>query len=752
MRNLIPHYIHKRFERQKDAGRFHAAAMFVDISGFTHLTESLMRHETDGAEVLALALNDIFGPPVAQVYAHGGFISSFAGDAFTALFLFDGDQSIPAAHAALRTAAEIQDFFAQRSLLETKYGQFELGVKVGLSLGEVAWGIVGGDRHRTYFFRGPAIDACARAEGQAQRGDIIADGRIWPAIQDHAEARSLDIVPPYFRLIHISLSLQPIHHSSNAPPTLGRQALSPFVLDAVLDLASSDTWAEFRQVAAVFISFDEPRSHADLSAFVTTVMDAVADFGGYFNKLDFGDKGPVMLVLFGAPVAHENDLERASNFLLTLREEATIRLRGGLTFGTVYAGLIGGAERCEFTAIGNVVNFASRLTQKADWGQLLVPRIVAEHPRLAVAHMGNFRYKGFRDPQPTYRLLGLETEREELFKQPMVGRQRELEQLMTAAQPIFEGRFAGVATIYGEAGIGKSHLAHELHQALREQGDLAWLTGQTDQTPRQAFNPFIHLTKRYFNQIPEATPEENRARFETRLAHLIANLQDLPIATPEERRRVSGIIDELARTRSILGGLIDLHWPNSLYETLDAKLRYQNTLLALKTLLLAESQFHPVVLTLEDLQWMDASSHEALAVLTRDVAQYPLLVVITSRYADDGSKPMPTLADDVPMTSIDLSVLAPADLQHLAQVILDGPVDNDLLALLQERTQANPFYAQQFLYYFQENGWLEQPSPTGEWSLKSDIPADVPTTINAVLTARVDRLEQRDARQRLGRR
>jgi class 3 adenylate cyclase len=770
MRNLIPHFIYEKFERQCERGDFRAVAMFVDVSGFTHLAEILMRYESDGAEVLADALNRIFAPPVAQVYAHGGFISSFAGDAFTALFPFDPDScsQVPspgrnrALWHAVSTAGVIREFFIQHGRLETKYGQFEMGVKIGLSLGEVTWGILGSETRHTYFFRGPAIDACAHAEAQAEAGDVIADGHIWTSIRSAVEAQPLDVVPPYYRLTGSFPHVEDSRAVRRPAPALTRQALAPFVLNAVLDLIAAGAQAEFRQVAAVFISFEVPRSHADLSAFVTMVINTATDYGGYFNKLDFGDKGPVMLVLFGAPVAHENDLNRAADFLLTLKahmradlnSHAPLRFRAGLTFGTVYAGLIGATEaavatgaasatgRCEFTAIGNVVNFACRLMQKADWGQILVSREVAEDPHLAAEHIGNFAYKGFTEPQPTYRLLGLETDAEGFFDQPMVGRRTELAQLTAAAQPIFEGRFAGVAYIYGEPGIGKSHLAYELHQALRARGDVVWFMGHTDQTLRQAFNPFAYFIRRYFNQLPEATPDENKARFEKRLARLIANLQDLSPTDARTREQVEAIVHELTRTQSILGALIGLHWSNSLYASLDAQLRYQNTLFAIKTLLVAESHFHPVVLVIEDLQWLDSASHEAITVLTREIAQSPLFVVVTSRYADDGSKPTLGVAEDVPVMRVDLNVLSPVDLQHLAQIILGGPIDDALLRLLQERTQANPFFAQQFLYYFQENGWLARDPDTDTWSVKADIPDDVPTTINAILIARVDRLEQ----------
>ncbi|MBK9049964.1 MAG: ATP-binding protein [Chloroflexi bacterium] len=95
---------------------------------------------------------------------------------------------------------------------------------------------------------------------------------------------------------------------------------------------------------------------------------------------------------------------------------------------------------------------------------------------------------------------------------------------------------------------------------------------------------------------------------------------------------------ELSRTQSILGALLGHHWPGSLYETLDAPGRYRNTIQALKTLILAESRGRPVVLEIEDAHWLDEASQELLTTLTRQVEAVPLLIVLTSRYYDDGSR------------------------------------------------------------------------------------------------------------------
>jgi class 3 adenylate cyclase len=757
MRNLIPHFIVEHFAQGTMHGRFSAATMFVDVFGFTQITEALMQYQKDGAEILTDALNRVFGPLVARVYDHGGIITTFAGDAFTAVFpIEDGDESDIAVRIALM-AFDIQDFFAQHGKLMTKYGEFTLGVKVGLGLGEVAWGIVGEEGRYTYFFRGPAIDAATGAEHYADACDIVASASIWPHLAAVTQAETLDghhilreIAPSDDVDFEVTAS------ASSMLDILDRETLTPFVLDAALDMVASGERAEFRQVASVFISFDLPaQAEATLNGFVSQVISAALECGGYFNKLDFGDKGAVMLILFGAPVGHENDVERAANFLLTLRDLtsdaafADLRWRAGLTYGMAYAGILGGAARCEYTAIANVVNLASRMMSRAQWGQILTSEEGMTWPNIDVVHVGDFEYKGFATPRPTYQLLRRTIRTEGFFEHPLVGRERELQRLLAAAEPLFAGQCAGLAYIYGEAGIGKSHLAYVLRQELHRHHAIRTFVSQTDQILRQAFNPFTYFFKRYFDQSPEASSDENKVRFTTRLDRLIARLRSLDPDKDEVtgRQAPHALADELERTRSVLGALLGLYWPGSLYESLDGNLRYQNTLMAIKSLLLAESCFQPVLLKIEDLQWLDEASAEALSVLFRNLPQAPIFVVVTSRYKDDGSRPTLAVPEALPVTEVDLNVLAAADLRQLAEALLGGPISDDLVDLLVQRTQANPFFAQQFLYYFRENDLLTRPSAPdgamqGPWTMKAEIPADMPTTINAILIARIDRLAQ----------
>lgn len=739
MANLIPHFIHERFVRQEWEGAFEAASLFVDVSGFTALTELLMQHARDGAEVLTAALNRIMGPLVAETHARGGWIPAFAGDAFTALFPYTGDAQLAYAQA-LHTALFIRDFFQQQGRITTRYGQFDLGFRVGLSGGATRWGILGSGQRHAFYVHGPAVTGCGEVEACAPVGGVVADPAIAPRL-----AAMVTLLPHTCPpLLGVPTALPAL--SRHTPtPALPQQACAPFVLDSAIDLIFSGGNAEFRQVVSVFISFDPSHAAATWAPFVSAVLDVANGYGGYFNKLNFSDKGPMMLLLFGAPVAHEDDLARATAALLTLREltaGSEVRWRAGLTYDMVYAGFVGGMERGEYTAIGNAVNLASRLTTQAAWGEILLNARAAQDTArgspLRVECLGALTYKGFAAAQLTYRLLGDALGETAFFEPPLIGREAELAQLVAAAAPLSEGRFAGVVYLCGEAGIGKSHLSYELFRTLARQGPVTWLTAQTDQILRQAFNPFTYFLKRYFNQLPDATAEENQACFEARLQQLLERLA--------EQRSLPGRVEspaqcsaELRRVQSVLGALLGLHWRGSLYESLDGALRYQNTLFALKTLLLAEATLNPVVLHLEDAHALDPASHDVITTLCRNVAHYPLLILMTGRTLDDGTRPTLTLPEEVPFKTFDLNVLSPDGLRQLSETVLGGPVDAALCDLLLARTQANPFFVQQFLYYFRESGLLSRDS-AGVWRAQAELSPEVPTTINAILVARLDRL------------
>src|SRR5262245_18575512 len=94
MNPLVPDFVLQEDAFGRTSGKFTAAAIFIDISGFTAMTEKLMQHGRGGAEALAGTLRFYFDPLIESVHEAGGFITGFAGDAFTALFPDAPDRNV----------------------------------------------------------------------------------------------------------------------------------------------------------------------------------------------------------------------------------------------------------------------------------------------------------------------------------------------------------------------------------------------------------------------------------------------------------------------------------------------------------------------------------------------------------------------------------------------------------------------------------------------------------------------------------
>ncbi len=179
MKNLIPHFIYENYKNFYFKGSFDAITMFVDISGFTQMTEQLMKAGREGAEVLSILLDNVFEPLIKSVYDRGGFISGFAGDAFTAIFhnLDDPYQPIYSANC-------IRNAMKENHIQKTRFGDFDISVKIGISYGKVDWAIIGADKQRTYFFKGNPIDGCAKSEQLSERMEITYDESLRDFLQN----------------------------------------------------------------------------------------------------------------------------------------------------------------------------------------------------------------------------------------------------------------------------------------------------------------------------------------------------------------------------------------------------------------------------------------------------------------------------------------------------------------------------------------------------------------------------------------
>lgn len=735
MRNLLPPFIQDQYLRGNQQGQFTALGLFIDLSGFTGMAEALMQQGRPGAEALAAMMHSIFGPLIELVYQHGGFVARTAGDAFTALFPQAPGSLEDAPQRALAAAWRMQLAIQADELRRTPFGEFSVRAKIGLAHGEVSWGIVSApdEQHAVYYFQGSAVEECAAAEHAAQPGEIILQPALLPIL-----ASLVEIEPrlAYFRLLQVRgrlPELQPV-----TPPLADPQALRAFFPASLIDQPHA---GEFRQIVSLFISLPTVRNAAQLSAFMGTVFKLQDRYGGLLSTLDFGDKGSNLLLFWGAPLTLENDVERALNFILDLQALTSIPINAGVTYHLAHAGFLGSPFQDEYNCYGRGIALASRLMAAAPRGEIWVAEKVQQQ---AQAHFefepaGELAFKGFAAPQPVYILLDRKSQPAAFYQGRLVGRQAELARLAEWVAPLWQAKSPGFLVVWGEAGMGKSRLVHEfLSSALFAEHPALWAVCQTSEILRQPFGPLSHWLRGYLDQSEGQVERLNKRNFNRKLDDLIATLAG----------ENAELADEIDRTRSFLGALVDLHWPDSLYEQMDPQGRYQNTWLGLIALLQAESLRQPVILFLEDIQWLDVDTRHFLPRLQRAVAgdqsrAYPVGLIATARQEETNW----LLIEGVAYQELALTGMALELVASLAQEVLGQAVAPGLVELLAERAGGNPLFAENILAYLQEQGWLawngsawEIAGELAQFSLKGT--AALPADIGGVLVARLDRLAQ----------
>jgi class 3 adenylate cyclase/tetratricopeptide (TPR) repeat protein len=726
MNPLVPDFILYQDTKGRTEGNFAAAALFIDIPGFTNLTEKLVQHGREGAEILAGTLRFYFDPLISAVHESGGFIVNFAGDAFTAIFPHTPARNVP--EHALSAALKMRRFFIDRAERATRFGTFPFSYKVGVSWGAVEWGIVRVSPERAYwYFRGPAIDKCASIEHHAEKGDVLLDALFHQRIHGRKVEPVTDGVLKLVDLEDIVLPNVP----RIRPPSVGAHFVAPGIEDM-------PPQGEFRHVTSVFLAFDAIPSFEEL---IKMLHEHVNRYGGTFTGVDSGDKGINCLIHFGAPITHENDTERALDFALGLKNSAPkgMQLRAGITHDVRYAGFNGGTERQEFACLGRATNLAARLMMKAPWRELWCDEQV--FARAQASHhfkpSGEYAFKGFEQPITVYTLdrKRVSVQRQFLAR-GLVGREEELASLTRHMSPIFEGKVAGLIYVDGEAGLGKSYLVDTYRRGLedsKKERPYLWIDARCDQTLRSSLNPFEYALKEYFWQSPTGGKEEKHVNFDDALDRLIDRLPESAVAMKRE----------LERSRSIFAAMVGIRWDGSVYERLDPKLRFASTLHAISLWLRAESVMQPVILHLEDAHWADGDSLEAIRTVSAVIKGCPVAILCTCRNNDDGTPFRIPVEEGIPEASVTLGPLSKDKLRELAEGVMGGPVSEVLAVFLFENANGNPFFAQEIMGYWLEANQLSGGKRNNAEDTGVSTPSIflLPSDVNSLLIARLDRLE-----------
>jgi len=717
MRKIIPDFILTKFNNGEYKGNFLACTMFLDLSAFAKMTQTLMKNGKEGAEVLSEIINRVFTPAIDTIYRSKGFISTFSGDAYNALFPFTATNENLVINRVLQTAEEIQYIYKHYlGHQKTKFGEFNLSVKIGISIGDIDWEIIPGKLRNCYYFRSEAINRCANNEHYAEKGEIIVGNCIREKISkasyllEEKEKNIFCISPRYPSRI-------------TSPPHQKNQLLRienqwKFVPESILNLIFK---GEFRNIIASFITF---QNNDNFELKIATLLQLANRYGGYLNKIDFCDKGGVILVLFGAPVEKEKLHIRACDFALELNQHFPARI--SLTAGNAYTGFIGSILQQEYTAIGDSVNLSSRINLIAKYGEVYIDDSIKEKIKeiYNTKYISDESFKGFEENTPIYLLQNKRQENKFYFSGKMIGRSTEMKLLEKITNPIFKNKTAGVIYIDGIAGIGKSRLSSEYKKQM---GSIVkWLYLPCDEILRKSFNPIVYFLNFFFKQDERNSELENKKIFEIVYDNLI-NKTKIDIKIQEE----------LVRTKSILGALLNFHWQDSLYQQLDSKSKYENTLYALENFVRALTLERPIIIELEDGHWIDADTQKFISLLTSKIPELPLAIISSCRYKDDGSLFHFILENKkTPLHRINLNFLTK---EGVGELIIDKlepkQLPENLLEFIYHKSGGIPFYIEQIILYLQEHSLLDD-----KLEIMEDKKFTIPESINSIIIARVDRL------------
>lgn len=715
------------------------AAFFADISGFTPLTEELSHAfgPERGAEELVSQLNKIYDALIAKVNLYGGSVIGFSGDGVTCWF--DGDDGLRATASAFAVQTAMQQF---ASVDIPRRGTVAITVKVAVVAGAARRFVVGDPSIQLIdVLAGNTLDTLDAAEQAADKGQVILDEATWAGVAPRAQLRGWH-TSKGTRYAIVNALTEPVQKKpwSPLPPNALRDdQVRPWVLAPVYERlihGQSDFLADLRPAIGLFVNFnginydDDERAPEKLDTFIRQVQQILKRLEGTLVALTFGDKGSYLHIAFGAPVAHDDDAERAIATALELQTLAA-RLdfikapRIGLSRGRMRTGAYGSSDRLSYGVQGEEVNLAARLMQRAERGQILVSERIASaiQDLYRLNPLGEVSIKGRQDKVRIYQVV------ERIQEQPlpgdageMVGRAAERAVLMEKLTALRSSNTGSVLLIQGEAGIGKSRLLEYLrYKALAAQ--VTVLMGAGDATERTT--PY-HAWRAVFAELfeLEAQPPDKAAR----------------------RTHVAGRVEkavglEMARFTPLLGAVLPLDFQdNELTAQMNGQVRADNTQLLLTRLLQQLASTRSLVVALEDAHWFDSASW----ALARRVSQInPILQVIALRPL---TEPFPTeyrnLLNDPATVRLPLTPLPPADAQALVcQTLGVKSLPNAVTELLRDKAEGNPFFSKELAYALRDSGLLTIRDGLAELAPNVDLKAVAfPDTVQEVVTSRIDRL------------
>ena len=678
--------------------------LFVDISGFTRMSERLAQKGKVGAEEVTDGINSTFSELLEIAWQDGGGLIKFGGDAL--LLFFPG-----ALHAARACRAAVGMRAALRRIgrIKTSAGLVSLRMSAGIHSGAFHF-FLAGSSHRELIIAGPAASRTVEMESAAEAGDIV----VSPATAALLDPRVVGPEKgPGFQLVK-----PPIVPAG--PPDVTAvecagdlSAFLPAVIRKHIGAASGE--GEHRQATIAFIAFcgtdfmllsGNPADVAErLDRLVRTIQTAASEHDICFLGTDIDRDGGKVILTAGAPQSSGSDEEQMLRALRAIVDgDPALELRIGVSRGHVFAGEVGAPFRRTYTVMGDAVNLAARLMQRAPPGRLLATGDVLERSRtlFEATPLEPLVVKGKTRPIVAFVVGAARGARrtDARGQLPLIGREREMGALLSAFSSARQG-VGRVVVLVGEAGMGKTRLLAELK---RHVDGAIWVAAACEQYESSTpYSPFRGLLR----SLVGLRPDEHGRQAGRRL-----------------RLSVQAVAPHLAPWLPLLAAVMDVTVAatreSQQLKPAFRKAQLQRTVEEFLARLLAE----PAVIVFEDAHWMDDVSSDLVRHLLDGISRRPWLVCIARRPQDTGFSA--TAGEDRVMLPLQ-PLSAPAAAELISAAAEDMPLPQHRLDSIADRAGGNPLFLRELVAAGGVQGGTEE----------------LPGSVEAVITARIDRLAPR---------
>ena len=467
-----------------------------------------------------------------------------------------------------------------------------------------------------------------------------------------------------------------------------------------------------------------------------TLGRAIARYDGFVEKF----VGDAVLAVFGAPVAHEDDPERACDAALEMLDQCgalsreweprlgqPVLLHVAVHTGPVVAGHLGGAAGAAYAVTGDTVNTTARLLAAAQPGSILISEAthaLVRH-RFALEPAGELALRGKAEPIVVHRLTGAQTQRGSArglgglgLASPFVGHRDELAQLVAAFDRMRRGR-AQVVSLVGEAGIGKSRLIAELTARLERDGHLA------DVAVRRAAcsslgEPTYGVFGALFREGYQIEPGDSLDVARKKLTDVLRTLG----AREDDANAVAPVL-------SYVLGLEGDRAPD-----LEPEQLRRQIVLAARALIERRLQTTPVLVVIEDIHWADSASMDLLRQVVDQLADRPLMLLLSHR-----PDARPPLVARAAQSVIRVAPLSADEMGTLVSGLFSGSADDlsHVQDFIATRAGGNPLFVEEIVRNLVGRGVLVRQGERWTCTAACD-GVDVPPSLHGLLLSRVDGL------------